>query len=477
MTIPFQRYIVLLSRGIGVLLLFSVFLSCTPLHLPAVTPTAKASLTLTALPSPLPSLTPSPTSAIQLKDEQLRGVTIRFWHPYSGEVGETFERLAVEFSRQNQWNLSVVSERVNGIDLLDERMNTALTEGNVPHLVIAPLYQALQWNQSRPILVDWSIYTEDVIWGISSSDRQWYYPNMWEASFLEGHRWGIPARRVAQLLLYNASWANELGFNAAPDSSTELQQQACAVRSEGDQTNPNGSRGYLFTHDYPTILAWFMAFGAQITGNEQESYQFKSAEVEKALVFLRKLFEQECTLNDPDLDPINAFVQRRALIVPGNSAQLQLVEQAMENAANRDRWTVLPFPTVNGEASTVLYGTDFVLLRSSEREELAAWLFVRWLLEKETQQRLAEETFGLPLRRDVGEALQKETGLPSGYRAAIEYLPLGVNEPLWASWDRVRWAVGDSSRQLVAWYFTLDQMPSLVQLLEKTAADLHSRQP
>jgi hypothetical protein len=73
--------------------------------------------------------------------------------------------------------------------------------------------------------------------------------------------------------------------------------------------------------------------------------------------------------------------------------------------------------------------------------------------------------------------LQKETGLPSGYRAAIEYLPLGVNEPLWASWDRVRWAVGDSSRQLVAWYFTLDQMPSLVQLLEKTAADLHSRQP
>ncbi|MCS6908048.1 MAG: hypothetical protein RML93_09240, partial [Anaerolineales bacterium] len=63
------------------------------------------------------------------------------------------------------------------------------------------------------------------------------------------------------------------------------------------------------------------------------------------------------------------------------------------------------------------------------------------------------------------------------FRTAVGYLPLGVQEPLWASWDTVRWAVSDSSRQLVAWYFSLDQVASLVQLLEKTAADLHSRLP
>jgi ABC-type glycerol-3-phosphate transport system substrate-binding protein len=294
---------------------------------------------------------------------------------------------------------------------------------------------------------------------------------------VQGQRWGIPARRVAQLLLYNASWANELGFKAAPKTSTEFQQQACAVRSDGGHNDSNGSRGYLFTHDYPTIFGWFMAFGAQITRSGEESYQFKSAEVQSAMVFLRKLFEQACTLNVSDLDPIDAFVQRKALFVPGSSAQLQLVEQAMENARNQDRWTVLPFPTANGEGSTVLYGTDYLLLRSSKREELATWLFVRWLLEKENQQRLAVETLALPLRRDVGEALQNEMNVPPGYRAAIEYLPLGVNEPLWASWDKVRWAVGDSSRQLVAWYFTLEQMPSLLELLDKTAADLRARQP
>lgn len=477
MASPLQHNISALSKVIGALLLCSSLLSCVPLHLPANTPTATASLTPTALPSPLPSLTPSPTTAIQLSEEQLLGVTIRFWHPYSGEIGATFEQLAGEFSRQNPWNLSVVSESVNGIDLLDERMKAALDQGNLPHLVIAPLYQALEWNQNRPILVDWTVYSEDVLWGIPASEQRLFYPNLWEASVVQGHRWGIPARRVAQLLLYNASWANELGFKAAPKTSTEFQRQACAVRSAGGQNGSNGARGYLFTHDYPTILGWLMAFGAQITQSEPQSYQFKSAEVQSALFFLRRLFEQECTLNVADLDPIAVLVQRKALIVPANSAQLQLVEQAMQNASNRDRWTVLLFPTANGEGSTVLYGTDFILLRSSEQEELAAWLFVRWLLEKETQQRLAVETLALPVRRDVAEALQNEMTVPPGFRAALEYLPRGVNEPLWASWDKVRWAVADSSRQLVAWYFTLDQIPSLSQLLDKTAADLHSRQP
>jgi len=458
-------------------LIGSAVSACIPLHLPSATPTATASTTPMATRTLLPTLTPSPTSAIQLSEEQLRGVTIRFWHPYSGELGATLDQLAGEFSRQNQWNLSVVSESVNGIDSLEERMKTALDQETLPNLVIAPLYQALEWNQSRPLLVDWTVYSEDVLWGVPPLERELFYPNVWEASVVQGQRWGIPARRVAQLLLYNASWANELGFKAAPKTSTEFQQQACAVRSDGGHNDSNGSRGYLFTHDYPTIFGWFMAFGAQITRSGEESYQFKSAEVQSAMVFLRKLFEQACTLNVSDLDPIDAFVQRKALFVPGSSAQLQLVEQAMENARNQDRWTVLPFPTANGEGSTVLYGTDYLLLRSSKREELATWLFVRWLLEKENQQRLAVETLALPLRRDVGEALQNEMNVPPGYRAAIEYLPLGVNEPLWASWDKVRWAVGDSSRQLVAWYFTLEQMPSLLELLDKTAADLRARQP
>ncbi len=208
------------------LFIISFLFSCTPLHLPEATPTATLS------PSPAPSrlppatLTPSPTSAIQINDEQLQGVSIRFWHPYSGEIGALIEQLADEFSRQNPYGILVRSEAVSGVDVLDERMEDALEEGDLPQLVIAPLYQALGWNRGRSILVDWSLYVDDSRWGILPSEQDRFEPNLWTASVVDGQRWGIPARRVAQVLLYNASWARELGFTAAPKKLEEFHEEA-----------------------------------------------------------------------------------------------------------------------------------------------------------------------------------------------------------------------------------------------------------
>ncbi len=459
------------------LLIISFLFSCTPLHLPEATPTATLS------PSPAPSrlppatLTPSPTSAIQINDEQLQGVSIRFWHPYSGEIGALIEQLADEFSRQNPYGILVRSEAVSGVDVLDERMEDALEEGDLPQLVIAPLYQALGWNQGRSILVDWSLYVDDSRWGISPSEQDRFEPNLWTASVVDGQRWGIPARRVAQVLLYNASWARELGFAAAPKTLEEFQQQACSVQAEQSQSGAESAKGYLFTHDYPTILAWLIAFEAKIQAEEKNGYHFNSPQIQDALSYLHKLYDQGCTLGAGDLDPLEVFVQRRALFVPISSAQFASLPLAFEIVGNNDQWTVLPFPTLNGNGSVVLYGTDFVLLQSSAREQLAAWLFVRWMLERENQRRLATESLGLPLHRDLNEELHNDLRLPLAYRVTLGTLPFATNEPMWGSWNTVRWAVSDASRQLVAWYFTSDQVPSLAQLLDKTANELHSGKP
>lgn len=449
---------------------------CTPLHIPQATSTATFTLTPAGTKTAFPSFTPSPTSAIQLNEEQLQGVKIQLWHPYSGPIGETLDQLAKEFSHENQWQIAVESQGANGVDLLKERIETALEQGDFPNLVIIPLYQAIGWNQKQTILVDWAIYSEDVRWGLSASEQHLFVPNLWQANLVDNHRWGIPARRVAQLLLYNASWARELGYSAAPKTLTEFQEQACSIHPDEALANTLPAKGYLFTHDYPTILGWFMAFGAQIERSEPQGYHFKTPEVREAFIYLRNLYDRGCTLSSTDLDPIAVFAQRQALFVPIHSAQVQVLERAMQNTENHDVWTVLPFPTADGTGSAVLYGTDFIMLRSSEQEQLASWLFVRWLLESKNQKRWAQGTYSLPLRSDVVEELQNDAAIPAAYRATLAYLPLSRNEPSMASWDTVRWAVGDASRQLVAWYFALNQVPSLVELLDKTATELQSPQ-
>ncbi|MCS7248764.1 MAG: extracellular solute-binding protein [Anaerolineales bacterium] len=452
---------------------------CTPLSSLPIRFTAAVSPTATTTPTqslPLVS-SPTPSGFIQVNEERLQGVSIRLWHPYLGELGASLERLAEEFSRVNQWKIFVESEAINGVDLLNERMKVALTQGGLPDLVVAPTYQALRWHEERSVLADWSSYIEDAQWGLPFSEQDQFYPNLWTGGQQEKLRWGIPARRVAQLLFYNASWAKEWGFDAAPATLDEFKLQSCSVRGREGEENEALAKGYLFTHDYPTILAWFVAFGGSVFDPERQVYQFESEEVREALTYLRTLYEQGCTQGGEDADPVGAFVHRQALFVPGSSGQLNLVSQTMKDEANLDRWTVLPFPTADGEGIVVLYGTDFILIRSSPQKQLAAWLFVKWLLREENQYQLAKETLGLPLHKGAGEALKDDPDLLPEFRTAVGYLPLGVQEPLWASWDTVRWAVSDSSRQLVAWYFSLDQVASLVQLLEKTAADLHSRLP
>ncbi len=56
-------------------------------------------------------------------------------------------------------------------------------------------------------------------------------------------------------------------------------------------------------------------------------------------------------------------------------------------------------------------------------------------------------------------------------------LEYAVPEPNLPSWRTVRWAVSDAATQLFRYYFTIDQVAELAELLDDTAADLHRRSP
>ena len=64
----------------------------------------------------------------------------------------------------------------------------------------------------------------------------------------DGKRLGIPAERSARFLLYDASWAHDLGFNSAPATADDFRQQACAAHAamlkDQDRSN-DGMGGWL----------------------------------------------------------------------------------------------------------------------------------------------------------------------------------------------------------------------------------------
>jgi ABC-type glycerol-3-phosphate transport system substrate-binding protein len=120
-----------------------------------------------------------------------------------------------------------------------------------------------------------------------------------------------------------------------------------------------------------------------------------------------------------------------------------------------------------------VFGPSFTLLPSTPEQQLAAWLFVRWLAQPENQARWIESTASLPLRSAALDFLDSYRQSHPQWAAAVEALPYAIAETELLSWAQVRWALQDATTQLYRAYFSADGIPEMLEFLQKTADDLH----
>jgi ABC-type glycerol-3-phosphate transport system substrate-binding protein len=441
-----------------------------------VSKSAEPQSTKTPRTSSRPNHTPTPTSSLGLKSNDLEDVAIELWHPWSGPLGETVEELVEAFNKSNQWGISVVARYVGNYDQMFDQVSAALEQGDTPDVVAAYHYQALAWDPSLDTLVDLSDYVEDPQWGLSESEASDFYPVFWEHDLQQGQRLGIPALRSGQLLYYNQSWAEELGFESPPTSPFQFKQQACAAASANqmdEDPNNDNTGGWIISTDYSAMLGWMRAFGSKIESPDGDGYQFNTPEVEDTLTFLRGLYDQGCAWLTESQNTESEFASRLGLFSVGNVSGIPHQEAAFANLGSRDKWTVIPFPSANGEPVVDIYGPSFQVFSSTPEEQLASWLLIKALTSPENQAKLAQSSAFYPVRMS---SLDDMGNLPARYPqwvAAVDFLVHAESEPPYQSWRIVRWAVSDASTQLYRYYFSIEQVPNLVKLLDQTADDLH----
>ncbi len=415
-------------RPISLPLLFTLFLlsACAPqvtLLRPNPSATPQATPTLAPSPSPLPSPTPAPSLGID--PAALDGVQISLWHGLDGSTAALLAQLTTEFNLTNLWGITVNLQASPNLN----QMETALQKDSAQYdaLLLLP-EQALSRQEE---LKDLGIYLHHPEFGIPTDQ----IPVFFQQSAQAEAQWGVPFLRSARVLAYNQTWARELGFSAAPQTWQEFRQQACAAnaswKTDADQSN-DGFGGLLLenTSNWQTPYGWVTAQGGQVL--EGEDFRFGAEENAAALQNLFSLREDGCAWFLDSFSGEEQFAARRALFLSISLPQRQSITQAMGALASADEWTLIAFP---GDSPAVpVYGLDFALHRGSEAKQLAAWLFVRWMLEPEQQARLAQETGLLPVRESVLRAK-----VPSF--AAL--LPFAVLYPQTADWAIASQVFGD----------------------------------
>lgn len=438
--------------------------ACQPI-VPEMEPAATTART----PSSLPQAA-SPTSSAA--GVNLRGVGIEVWHPWYGAEASLIESQVAEFNRTNEWGLTVRAKGHTSFTELYYEMAEVLPSKEGPQLAIALPEHALAWDADGYVL-ELTPYVTDPAVGLSREVVDDFPQIFLEQDLVAGRRLALPAQRSTELLTYNLSWARELGFKSPPSTAQEFREQACAAHAslgrDDDPANDAGG-GWLVRTDGMTLLSWLSAFGGGVL--DGSGYRFLTPKNLEATVFIKQLYDDGCAWIAPaDTDPAAEFAARRALFGTAPMEELPEAGRAMATAENTDDWTVLSFPGTDQTGLTI-FGSSFVVLESTPEEQLASWLFVRWMLDPERQQKWVEVTGLYPLRNSMQASLDSYARSHPQWEAAVQLLPQGQSQPQLGSWRQVKIMMGDGFDAMFRANTPAGRVAEILAIMDRTARDL-----
>jgi ABC-type glycerol-3-phosphate transport system substrate-binding protein len=409
--------------------------------------TPQAAVTKPAVTATKTRVPASPTGAVsslQASDEALHDLTIELWHPwFQGVEASLLESMVSDFNQKNQWGIQVALTGQINYSYLYENVTTALPTPRRPDLVIALPEQARAWSGDGYV-ADLTPYLNDPVYGWDADQRQ-DFPSAFLAQDTAGAaRLGLPAQRTARFLLWNKTWAGELGFDSPPRTPEDFHLQSCRAHQAmlADATPDNdGLGGWIIDSDSMTAFSWLLAFEGGVL--EGQDYRFLTPNNITAFKFVKNLQEEGCAWQEPPgQDATEAFAARGGLFATAGLEQFPDQVRAFSAAGNSDEWVPLPFPGKDQDA-LVIYGSSFVMLDSTDEEQLASWLFIRWMLEGENDARWAKATGLFPLRGSSMNLLGSYADSHPQWAAAVELIPQGQLQPQLASWRTVKVMLGD----------------------------------
>lgn len=433
--------------------------------------------------TPSPGLTESPpatvaptlaASRLNVEKEALKGVQVKVWYPWFGPQAGLFESQVEQFNAQNEWGIVVSAEGKNNFNELFLQTEEAIKGESQPQVVIAFPEHALGWGDA---VVDLVPYLSDPVYGMSALELADFANAAWLQDEVGGKRFGMPAQRSARFLLYNQSWARELGFLSPPATPAEFEQQACAanqaLRKDADAGN-DALGGWLIDPDAMTAYSWLLAFGGGV--QEQQGYRFLTPDNIAAFKFLKSLQQKNCAwVASPDSSPFDRFASRQALFATAGLEEFADQSRAFFVSGSKDEWTALAFPGEK-QSALVVYGSSFVMLKSDDTKQLASWLFIRWMLSPENQSRWVRSTGLFPLRSSTSDLLADYGADHPQWAAAVKLLPGAVITPQLKSWRVVRVMLGDGFRDMFDTVrhpdLTEGQVPLILKQMDDIAGEL-----
>lgn len=390
----------------------------------------------TEAPEPTAAPTEEPMPAGIMDDPS--GQTVVFWHAMSSGANlEGMTALVDQFNATNEYGITVEAIAQGNQGDLETAFNGAITTGELPNLTMGFPNGLSRWH-SLGVIKGLNEYIADPTYGISAEDYAAIFPGPLSSGTLaDGTQVGIPMHQSAQVIFYNHTWAQELGFANPPATSDEFKEQACAAAA----ANGDGTGGLVYFPDASFVSPWIWAFDGDYLNDAGDGYDLNNGTVLQVALFLKDLVDSGCTLTTPSF-PNPEFAARQALFAVSSTAGQPFQQAAMDDAGNEDVWGAIPFVGPNGTQVVDAFGQMIGVVETNPEADLASWIFLRYLTSAETQSEWIGYTGYFPSQSttDVGDRAETD----AVWAGALDLLQYGQAEPNLPAHGTVRSLIRDA---------------------------------
>ncbi len=370
------------------------------------------------------------------------GVQISWWHQHTGVREERLIPMIEDFNNENACGITVEPLNQGGYDEIRDLVNASISAGDLPAALIVGYQNDQAFYALNDALIDLEPVVNDPHWGLSAEDINDFYPAFWEQSVhpaFDNQRLGFPPNRSMEVLYYNQTWLEELGFDGPPQTPDEFREMACA----GAEARGDGTGGYILRDDASSVASWTYAFGGDILTEDGTGYDYANDATVESMAFLKQLYDDGCAYFFTEGFPNTEFAARRAIFAQGSSSGLPFYETDLQTVADEegrevDEWGVTAIPYTGANPSQNIYGADVMITNTTPEQELAAWIFVKWFTTPENMARWVEISDYFPTRESASQYLEGYVEENPQWGQAAEMLEFSAYEPQLISYQAVR---------------------------------------
>lgn len=371
-----------------------------------------------------------------------RGQTIVWWHQHSGSREEKLAVIVEDFNANNECGIVLDAQNQGGYNDIRDKVNASTASGEQPASLLVGYQNDQAFYQLNGVLADFDTFIDDPTWGLSADEKADYFASFVEQGVhpvFDGQRLGFPPNRSMEVLYYNLTWLEELGFDGPPTTPEEFEAMSCAAA----EANGDGTGGYILRDDASATASWTFARGGNVLNEDNTGYVYNSQATIDSLTMLKRMLDNGCAYFFTEGYPNPEFAARRAVFTTGSSSGLpfyanDMVTIAEEQGRDMDVWGVTAIPHTTENPVQNIYGADVMITAGAPEQELAAWLFIKWFTSPEVQARWVEASNYFPTRAGTEAHLSGYVDENPQYGEALALLGYGAYEPQLISYQAVR---------------------------------------